>query len=126
MYPEQTRTYPYRRHQLGGSRRYRTQRPNHRSRRRRHPLRSIQAPGRSEFEGVSVAEESANHPRGFRRAAAVETDVRQVWQLRCLGHTEAGNLPDVFKVFELLRKRDLIERDSDFPVRNREDEPLMP
>jgi len=39
---------------------------------------------------------------------------------------EAGNLPDVFKVFELLRKRDLIEKDSDFPVRNREDEPLMP
>jgi len=39
---------------------------------------------------------------------------------------EAGNLPDVFKVFELLLKRGLIEHDPAFPVRNREDEPLMP
>lgn len=39
---------------------------------------------------------------------------------------DAANLPDLFKVVELLRKRDLIEKESDFPVRNREDEPLMP
>ena len=39
---------------------------------------------------------------------------------------EACNLPDVFSVFELFKKSKLIEEDAAFPVRNREDEPLLP
>lgn len=39
---------------------------------------------------------------------------------------EGQNLPDVFRVFEALRKLDLIQAEAAFPVRNREDEPLMP
>ncbi len=39
---------------------------------------------------------------------------------------DGQNLPDVFRVFEALRKLDLIQAETAFPVRNREDEPLMP
>ena len=39
---------------------------------------------------------------------------------------DGQNLPDVFRVFESLRKLDLIQAEIAFPVRNREDEPLMP
>jgi hypothetical protein len=39
---------------------------------------------------------------------------------------EGANLPDIFKIYELLKKRELVTDESAFPVRNREDEPLMP
>lgn len=39
---------------------------------------------------------------------------------------EAGNLPDVFNVLELLQAHHLIREETAFPVRDREEKPLLP